>query len=105
MLWWKTLYGKRFKDRSDWSVPGDGCVRSQVRYVLMGACLKPPAEWLDLGAGTGRHVACLARKGCRETGLEYSKVLVEKGLELSPGINLSTGDMRKPMNSPLPEYL
>lgn len=93
--WWKTLYEKRFKDRSEWSVPGDDYVRSQVRYVLMATGLKPPAELLDLGAGTGRHVACLARNGYRATGLEYSKVLVEKGRELSPGINLSTGDMRE----------
>ena len=93
--WWETLYEKRFKDRSEWSVPEDDYVRSQVNYALVAAGLKPPADLLDLGAGTGRHVAHLARKGYKAAGVEYSKVLVDKGLELSPGINLSTGDMRK----------
>lgn len=93
--WWETLYEKRFSDKAAWSIPEDNYVKAQVGYALMATGLKPQAKVVDLGAGTGRHVAYLAGKGYQATGLEYSKVLVEKGLELSPGISLSVGDMRK----------
>lgn len=95
LQWWETLYEKRFRDRAEWAIPDDSHVEAQAGYIIMATGLKPPAKILDLGAGTGQHVAYLARKGYRATGVEYSEVLVKTGLELSPGIDLSAGDMRK----------
>lgn len=92
--WWKTLYERRFRDRAEWAIPENSQVKAQTGYVITATGLKPPAEILDLGAGTGRHVAHLAGKGYRAIGMEYSEVLVKKGLELSPGINLFAGDMK-----------
>jgi SAM-dependent methyltransferase len=92
--WWKTRYDKLFKDNNFWSIPDGAYVAAQVGYVVMATGIKAPSALLDLGAGTGRHVACFAKKGFNSRGVEYSKTLVAKGRELSPDIDLAEGDMR-----------
>ena len=94
MNWWQELYEKRFKDASYWSIPEDGYVKSQVDYCLKATGLRKGAYIMDLGAGTGRHIAYFKKLGFPVKGLEYSKAIVTKGVELTPGLDLLEGDMR-----------
>lgn len=94
MEWWKTLYDQRYNDAQWWSIPSSVVVQKQVHYFLLSSQLFSPKSILDLGAGTGLHVAFLQSLGFKTKGIEYSTTLVNKGLELNPNIDLSVGDMR-----------
>lgn len=49
----------------------------------------PPAQVLDVGAGTGRDAAALARAGHRVTAVEPTPELREAGRRLHPGLGLT----------------
>ena len=51
-------------------------------------------EILDIGCGTGAHLARLAEQGYRCKGIDASGSMVDYGKEKYPGLDLVQGDMR-----------
>jgi SAM-dependent methyltransferase len=47
---------------------------------------------LDIGSGTGHHVAAFAKKGIKATGVDMSKAMVEKAKENYPDSEFIQGD-------------
>ncbi len=47
---------------------------------------------LDIGSGTGNHVAALAEKGIKATGLDISSSMINRANKKYPGLNFVQGD-------------
>ncbi|MBI5067024.1 MAG: class I SAM-dependent methyltransferase [Deltaproteobacteria bacterium] len=54
----------------------------------------PPASILDVGCGTGRDLASLARDGADCTGVDILPAMIEFGRAARPQLRLEVGDMR-----------
>ena len=72
---------------------------AEVNAVVERLGLEPGARLLDLCCGQGRHAVPLARLGCRVTGLDLSRRLLERAAGLAAGqgqrVGLVEGDMRR----------
>jgi SAM-dependent methyltransferase len=55
----------------------------EVDFMLQALDLPPAAQVLDLACGHGRHAIELARRGYAVTGLDRSRALLAKAVELS----------------------
>lgn len=54
--------------------------------------LNPGAETIDVASGPGYVAAAAAKKGCSVTGVDFSKVMVERARKLFPQIKFVEGD-------------
>ncbi len=52
-------------------------------------CKSRPKEILDIGCGTGTHAIELARRGYKLTGIDVSKVMIEKAKDKAKNANLN----------------
>ncbi|MGQ9731901.1 MAG: SAM-dependent methyltransferase, partial [Candidatus Zipacnadales bacterium] len=72
---------------------------AETETILRLLDLPSGASILDLGCGQGRHVVELARRGYQVTGLDLSRVLLQKAQELAQkmgvGVELVEEDMRR----------
>jgi SAM-dependent methyltransferase len=64
-----------------------------VRALAEGAALPPGARVLDIGCGTGRHLAALLGEGFRATGIDLSPVLLRDAR--AAGLPVARADMRR----------
>lgn len=73
--------------------PGDEtpamCRRMFARFLP-----RPPASILDVGCGTGRDLASLARDGADCAGIDFLPAMIAFGRAARPGLRLEVGDMR-----------
>jgi len=65
------------------------CRRMFARYLP-----QPPASILDVGSGTGRDLASLARDGADCTGIDILPAMIEFARAVRPQLRLEVGDMR-----------
>lgn len=65
------------------------CRRMFARYLP-----RAPASILDIGCGTGRDLASLAREGADCTGIDVLPAMIEYARATRPQLRLEVGDMR-----------
>jgi SAM-dependent methyltransferase len=62
-----------------WWVPWDGVgVREDLRWLLDSGRVAPGARAVDLGCGSGANVVHLAEQGFDATGIDFSRVALDK---------------------------
>ena len=66
----------------------------QVRLIIDTLDLSKNIAILDLACGEGRYTALFVEMGYRVTGLDLSQILVTRGREKYPQLDLRVGDMR-----------
>lgn len=62
--------------------------------------IEPPTDsstLLDIGSGTGHHVAAFSKKGIKATGVDISKAMVDKAKENYPDNEFKQGDVMDTM--------
>jgi SAM-dependent methyltransferase len=66
----------------------------EVRYLLeiVNAAGVSPATWLDVGCGTGAHLACLRAEGVAVEGVDRSAAMIARARALHPGIPFHVAD-------------
>lgn len=67
----------------------DAEVRYLLRTIADFAC--EPRRWLDIGSGTGHHVACLHSRGIDVEGLELSPAMAARARVAYPQIPFHVG--------------
>lgn len=74
--WWKTVFDERYlKTYVDLITPDR--TGKEVSLMLERLQLQKGARILDLACGYGRHAIELAKRGCRVTGVDFSKHFIE----------------------------
>ncbi|MFC4076098.1 methyltransferase domain-containing protein [Salinithrix halophila] len=94
MPWYEESFGEdymlvyRHRNR----VNADREIREAARWIGLGE----GDEVLDLCCGTGRHSISLSKLGCRVTGIDLSRVLLDEAVLSSEGLDIRyvRGDMR-----------
>lgn len=72
------------------------------QFVVSELADVSPGRALDLACGEGRNACWLAERGWQVTAMDFSGVAVEKGRQLSPGVDWQVGDaLVAPLPSPL----
>ncbi len=77
--WWKNAFGDLYLITDARSVNNQALTKKEVDFIIKALGLKKKDLLLDLCCGHGRHSLELAKRGYRVKGLDYSKVLIEKG--------------------------
>lgn len=90
--WFRDWFGSEYlalyphRDRAE--------ARRAVTLLREAVGLGPGARVLDVGCGPGRHLGELRRIGCRATGLDLSRRMIEAARDAAPGACLVRADMR-----------
>ncbi len=90
--WFRDWFGSEYlelyphRDRAE--------ARRAVALLREAVALGPGARVLDVGCGPGRHLGELGRIGCRATGLDLSRRMIEAARAAAPGACLVHADMR-----------
>lgn len=90
--WFRDWFGSEYlalyphRDRAE--------ARRAVALLREAIALGPGARVLDVGCGPGRHLGELCRIGCRATGLDLSRRMIEAARAAAPGACLVRADMR-----------
>ncbi len=83
-------------EKEEWTTLPEGVMRpggfALTGKLLRMAKLRPPAEILDLGCGTGGSAGKLQKQGYRVTGLDRSQSLLARARETCPELKLVRGD-------------
>jgi SAM-dependent methyltransferase len=95
--WWETLFDEKYlKTYVDSVTPG--LTKQQITFLLKQLQFKKGTEILDLACGYGRHAIELAKRGCKVTGLDFSKHLIDiakkDAKKQGVKVNFIRGDMR-----------
>ena len=91
--WFRDWFGSEYlalyphRDRAE--------ARRAVRLLHHATGLGPGTRVLDVGCGSGRHLAELQRIGYRATGLDLSSSMLEAALAAVPECGLVRADMRQ----------
>ena len=91
---------KKFYEEFIPNIYDDMAVPKQIRDFwnvedkVLDEIIEDGASVLDVGAGTGRHLAFLKRKGCRVIGLDYSKEMIEVAKKKVKHVEIILADMR-----------
>jgi SAM-dependent methyltransferase len=82
----RTPFG-RYADWYDAFNPGKS-YDAEVRYVLeeVAATGASPTHWLDVGCGTGHHLASLHARGIAVEGVDQSPTMIESARQSHPDI-------------------
>jgi len=68
---------------------------NEIEFVLKRTALDPGHhEILDVGCGTGTHIASWARRGFRTHGVDLNEAMLRQSQTKCPGATLHQGDMR-----------
>jgi len=62
---------------------------------IIASAIPNRSSVLDVGCGTGRHLSFLKRKGCKVTGLDYSKKMLQLAGGKVKDIEFILADMRE----------
>ena len=90
--WFRDWFGSEYlvlyphRDRAE--------ARRAVALLCESTGLRPGTRVLDVGCGPGRHLGELRRIGCRTTGLDLSRRMIEAARAAVPEADLIRGDMR-----------
>lgn len=90
--WFRDWFGSEYlalyphRDRAE--------ARRAVALLREATGLGRGARVLDVGCGPGRHLDELGRIGCRTTGLDRSRRMIEAARAAAPGSHLVRADMR-----------
>ena len=90
--WFRDWFGSEYlvlyphRDRAE--------ARRAVALLREATGLGPGARVLDVGCGPGRHLSELRRIGCRTTGLDLSRRMIEAARAAVAGACLVRADMR-----------
>ena len=90
--WFRDWFGSEYlalyphRDRAE--------ARRAVRLLRSATGLGPGTRVLDVGCGSGRHLAEFLRIGYRSTGLDLSPTMLEAARNALPVCGLVRGDMR-----------
>jgi D-alanine-D-alanine ligase len=94
--WWKTLFDETYLITDARSVCDEGLTCREVDFLEQALQLEKSWPILDLCGGQGRHSLELSRRGFRDvTVLDYSKVLIDLGVERARSEGLNTRFVRK----------
>lgn len=94
--WWKTLFDEIYLITDARSVCDEQLTSREVDFLVQTLNLDKSWPILDLCGGHGRHSLELARRGFNDvTVLEYSKVLINLGIERAQKEGLNTTFVRK----------
>lgn len=66
----------------------------QARLIINTLQISQDAAILDLACGEGRYTALFKELGYHITGLDLSEILIQRGKEKYPNLDLKVGDMR-----------
>ncbi|MBC8461708.1 MAG: class I SAM-dependent methyltransferase [Deltaproteobacteria bacterium] len=89
--WWKTLFDEIYLITDARSVCDEQLTCREVDFLVQTLNLDKPWPILDLCGGHGRHSLELSRRGFNDvTVLEYSKVLINLGIERAQKEGLNT---------------
>jgi D-alanine-D-alanine ligase len=94
--WWKTLFDETYLITDARTVCDEALTCREVDFLEQ--ILKLEKSWpiLDLCGGQGRHSLELSRRGFRDvTVLDYSKVLIDLGIETAQREGLNTRFVRR----------
>ena len=64
----------------------------EVGYIMNSASPSSQSKILDIGCGTGHHVASLGSKGLDVLGIDISPSIIKKAKENFPDYNFNVGD-------------
>ena len=94
--WWKTLFDEIYLITDARSVCDEQLTSREVDFLVQTLNLDKSWPILDLCGGHGRHSLELSRRGFNDvTVLEYSKVLIDQGIERAQKEGLNTTFVRK----------
>lgn len=92
--WYKTAFGSLYP--IIYAHRTVEAAAEEVRFACEAVSLTSTDHALDLCCGTGRHLVTLQETGATLSGLDYSHELLHLARkQLSPGIRLIRGDMRR----------
>jgi len=95
--WWATLSDKKYLSTYV-DIVTPKLTAQQVSFLVKRLQLAEGAEVLDLACGYGRHAIELARRGCKVTGIDFSKRFIELARKdaKAQGVQVvfTQGDMR-----------
>lgn len=89
----KDIYDDFYVSVYDDLVHNDGKNKFEIGEITQ---VEPPnkeSKLLDIGSGTGHHVAAFAKKGIQATGVDISKAMVDKAKENYPDNEFIQGDV------------
>jgi SAM-dependent methyltransferase len=64
----------------------------EVGYIMNSASSSSKSKILDIGCGTGHHVAAIGAKGLDVLGIDISQSMINKAKEIFPDYNFQVGD-------------
>jgi len=86
------IYDKFYADIYDYLVFNNMKDEYEVGEIINKTSPNSQSIILDIGSGTGHHIAQLSSKGFNATGLDISPAMVNKSKELYPQCNYKVGD-------------
>jgi SAM-dependent methyltransferase len=74
----------------------DKCYEHEAQYILEKVLKHrhPIKSWLDVGCGTGKHLACLSATGLDVVGVDSSKQMIDRARRAFPGLPFIIGDAK-----------
>jgi len=97
--WWQKMFDQKYLDTYLGNLTPER-TNEETDFIVKAAQLTQSDEILDLACGHGRHSIELAERGfAHVTGLDYSKVFIDKAVEdaMQAGVNVRflRGDMKE----------
>jgi SAM-dependent methyltransferase len=86
------LYDEFYVSIYDMLVYNETKNKYEIAELIKVADLNNAASVLDVGCGTGHHVALLQDKGISATGLDVSKAMIKKAAKQYPECDFQVGD-------------
>lgn len=82
--WYADTYDERFHGGDAWNAN-----LGAYKVEVVGELLRPGGRWLDVGCGTGKHLA--AHPEAERAGLDISPSMVEQARKANPGVTITEG--------------
>ena len=86
------IYDNFYADIYDYLVFNNLKDDYEIGYILNNSSPSSKSKMLDIGCGTGHHVASLSSKGLDVLGIDISPSMIKKAKDNFPNYNFSVGD-------------